>query len=292
MRVLARGNDERLRAFDTFLLSLGNGAVDPVSGSTDFVPLPPEMCIEIDNSSDARTKQSCTDLIDWVFPRLADRYMDREWLAERAIFAPKNNAVDMINEVCMEMIPGEYETLGSADSVVHEEQAGLFAPEFLHTLRAPGMPAHDLRLKKGAILILLRNLNKRGGLCNGTRLIFEGMTGNFVMRCKIVSGEHAGNDVLIPRILTQPSEYRNQPCEWRRLQFPVRVAFGITINKGQGQSLQHAGVWLEEPVFTHGQLYVAASRVGHPDSIRFAIRPTEGMPPNATRNVVYHEVLS
>jgi ATP-dependent DNA helicase PIF1 len=292
MRVLARGNDERLLAFDAFQLSLGNGTLGPVGDSDDFVLLPPEMCVQIDGYNNDSIKRSCTELIDWVFPGLAHRYTDRAWLSERAIFAPKNSAVDLINEVCMDMLPGQHQLLSSADNVVNEEQAGLFTPEFLNTLTAPGMPSHDLRIKKGAILILLRNLNKRGGLCNGTRLIFEGMTGNFVMRCTIVSGEHAGQQVLIPRILTQPSDYRNQPCEWRRLQFPVRVAFGITINKGQGQSLQHAGVWLEEPVFTHGQLYVAASRVGHPDSIRFAIRQAEGMPPNATRNVVYHEVLS
>ena len=35
----------------------------------------------------------------------------------------------------------------------------------------------------------------------------------------------------------------------------------MTINKSQGQSLQHVGLCLYPEVFAHGQLYVALSRV-------------------------------
>jgi len=34
----------------------------------------------------------------------------------------------------------------------------------------------------------------------------------------------------------------------------------MTINKSQGQSVEHVGVDLRTPVFSHGQLYVALSR--------------------------------
>ena len=91
-------------------------------------------------------------------------------------------------------------------------------------------------------------------LCVSTRLIFEGMQGMYLLKCKTASGEHKGVDVLIPRILTQPSDFRGHPCEWRRQQFPVRVAYPMTINKSQGQTFNRAGVWLESPVFSHGQL--------------------------------------
>ena len=65
----------------------------------------------------------------------------------------------------------------------------------------------------------------------------------------------------------------------------------MTINKSQGQTLQNVGVWLNDPCFAHGQLYVAMSRVGSPRDIKFAIRKQAGYTENQTNNVVYKEVL-
>ena len=59
--------------------------------------------------------------------------------------------------------------------------------------------------------------------------------------------------------------------------------------QAQGQTLSKVGVFLGQDVFGHGQLYVAASRVSHPDNIRFALKR---FPEScATRNIVYTEVL-
>lgn len=219
------------------------------------------------------------------------------WLAERAILAPKNDVVDELNDQCQEMLPTQAQVFLSADSVQHDDQAAEFPAEYLNSMRTAGMPPHRLSIKPGCILMLLRNLSRKTGLCNGTRMLFEKIAGQsgFLLQCRILSGEHAGNVVLIPRIQTQPTDMRGQPCEWRRLQFPIRPAFAITINKSQGQTMVRASVWLESSVFGHGQLYVAGSRVGHPANILFAINRSEtdddSNPANATRNVVYREVL-
>ena len=97
--------------------------------------------------------------------------------------------------------------------------------------------------------------------------------------------------MLIPKILTVPADETQFGFEWQRLQFPVRVAFAMTIHKSQGQTMQRVCIWLEEPCFGHGQLYVAASRVGDPDNIKFFVKSKEGDPDYSTQNIVYQELL-
>ena len=58
-----------------------------------------------------------------------------------------------------------------------------------------------------------------------------------------------------------PPDSNNLHAPFRRVQYPVRLAFSMTINKSQGQSLQHVGLCLHPKVFAHGQLYVALSCV-------------------------------
>ena len=58
-----------------------------------------------------------------------------------------------------------------------------------------------------------------------------------------------------------------------------------------GQTLKYAGLWLRSQVFTHGQLYVACSRVGSPDRLKFAIKRTKDGVVEETPNIVFKEVL-
>jgi ATP-dependent DNA helicase PIF1 len=59
----------------------------------------------------------------------------------------------------------------------------------------------------------------------------------------------------------------DQPFVLKRRQLPVRLAFAMSINKAQGQTLKRVGIYLPQPVFAHGQLYVAISRVGDEDRV-------------------------
>lgn len=108
--------------------------------------------------------------------------------------------------------------------------------------------------------MLPRNLEQNMGLCNGTRLQVKNV-GPKTLDCRVLGGEYDGKQHYIPRIPLAPPDSNGLFAHFRRIQFPVRLVFNLTINKSQGQSLQHVGLCLHPEVFAHGQLYVALSRV-------------------------------
>lgn len=263
--------DASAENFARQLLDIGNGSIaaDPITAEIAF---PRDFC---------QLQPSVEDLIQNVFPDIVTNYVNHDWLRGRVILAPKNDAVNRLNELIQNQLPGETQAYNSVDTMVDQDQAVHYPTEFLNSLDPPGMPPHALTLKIGSPIIILRNLDPPK-LCNGTRLCVRQLMPN-IIEATILSGRYRGEDVLIPRIPMIPTD---MPFEFKRMQFPVRLAFGMTINKAQGQSLEVAGVVLEHPCFSHGQLYVACSRVGTPANL-FVYAPN-----NTTKNVVYPLALA
>ena len=177
---------------------------------------------------------------------------------------------------------------GSTDALDQEQ---LYPIEFLNSLKFQGMPPHNLKLKLVLPVMLLRNLNPSQGMCNGTRLVITHL-GEHVIQARIITGSNIGAVVLIPRISLTSN--RNQwPFIMKRRQFPIKPCYAMTINKSQGQSLDFVGLYLPTPVFSHGQLYVAISRVTTPEGLKILmIEDTDETLKNHTRNIVYKEAFN
>ena len=135
--------------------------------------------------------------------------------------------------------------------------------------------------------MLLRNLDQNEGLCNGTRLIITRLA-NHIIEAKIMSGKGQGNTVYIPRLSMSPSQ-SPWPFKLIRRQFPIIVSYAMTINKSQGQSFASVGLYLPTTVFSHGQLYVALSRVQNKNGQKVMIHDKDKKPLSTTTNVVFKE---
>ena len=151
--------------------------------------------------------------------------------------------------------------LRSVDSMSEEDgMHHVYSIEFLQQLNSSGLPLALLCLKISCPVILLRNLDPGEGLCNGTRMVVLNVRRK-VLQCRIISKDRRFRRkiVLIPRIRLSPNADKLS-VPLKRLQFPARLAFAMTINKSQGQSVEHVGINLQTSVFSHRQLYVAFLR--------------------------------
>ena len=296
MRLLAQARHmapehlQRTRQFAQWLLDIGDGTINedddkvtlppgipiypfPCSFKMTFLSIPLDICLP---PSDNSVKQ----LIDHVYPDISGiqtlpQHERQIYFSERAILAPLNNHIDEINDQCVEHLTGESRIYLSVDSAIDESgnPDHNIPLEYLNCIKLSGMPVHSITLKVGCPIMLLRNLDPSAGLCNGTRLIVVSLNSR-VLEARILTGVHAGDQVFIPRLtLITAASSSSLPFTLRRRQFPIRIAFGMSINKSQGQSLRIIGALLTTPVFTHGQLYVGLSRAIDREYVYISLPP-------------------
>ena len=263
------------KEFAEWVLQVGNGKLKcKTDTNADLIEIPPKTVV-------------ADNIIDSVFD---DPNVN---MTKRVILTPKNDASLLLNKQVLDRLPGAQRLYLSVDRVMcddNEEQQN-YPLEFINSLTPSGMPEHRLFLKVGAIIMLLRNLNIQSGLCNGSRLIVKELHENIIVAETITIDKHS---VLIPRIKLAPSDI-NLPFILEHRQFPVRLAYSMTVNKAQGQTFDKVGIYLPAPVFSHGQLYVALSRAKSFKDIYIQIceTATQGRRNKKyiTQNIVYHEVL-
>jgi hypothetical protein len=100
------------------------------------------------------------------------------------------------------------------------------------------------------------------GLCNGTQIIIEHLSPKAISR-QILSGPFQNCEVLIPKITLYLEGDSTVKVPFYQYQFPVALAFAMTVKKCQGQSMNQASLVLSGHIFAHGQLY-GVERKGWP----------------------------
>lgn len=161
MRV-ALQNDQSAEWFSKQLLDIGNGKI-PIDISTGFITFPTDFC---------ELTASKGELIKKVFPNIAQNHKNHHWLSERAILAAKNKDVDELNFNIQSEIAGQLYSYKSVDTATSQDDVVNYPTEFLNSLALPGLPPHNLQLKVGSVIIMLRNINQPR-LCNGARLVVK-----------------------------------------------------------------------------------------------------------------------
>ena len=255
-----RAHGEAEVEFDNFLLSVGSNTrptkpYDPFRG---YIELP----------QDSMEQGELTKLI-------CPENLPQEDLASRVILTPRNDESLKVNDLVLDKHHGQAHVYYSADVAEcpdDPDEAVNYSPEPLHSMTPTDLPPDKLTLKVGCIVMLLCNLNQACGLCNGTRLRMVQLARQSVC-AEILTGDERGTIVLIPCILLRPSD-TNMPFILNRTQFPLRLAYCMTINKAQGQTFDKVGLYLPDACFSHGQLYVALSRVRRRQNLKIKIKQT------------------
>ncbi|XP_057450927.1 uncharacterized protein LOC130742851 [Lotus japonicus] len=292
MRLISsKCHDEKIeiKRFADWLLDIGDGKVNTIDAEDSTIQIPDDLLI-LDSDNPIQS------LIDFAYPQMLQNLNEKNYkfFEDRAILAPTLESVEIINTEMLGKIPGEIKEYLSCDTTCRsdedsEVEAEWFTTEFLNNIQCSGIPNHKLSLKVGVPIMLLRNIDQAGGLCNGTRMIVKDMGKNVIV-ANVVSGKQLGEKVLISRMDLVPTD-SGLPFKFVRRQFPIALCFAMTINKSQGQTLSHVGLYLPKPVFTHGQLYVALSRVKSRKGLKILLLDEDGLISKVTKNVVYNEVF-
>lgn len=227
--------------FSKWVLQVGNGTLpnihpDDMISDADVV-IPKNYLIK---SEDHPIKS----VIDKIYLDILNNINNPDYLRERSILTPTNAIVSDINSYIIDQIPGKTHTYYSQDSLVDNvgednDFGSAFPVEYLNSINMPCMPRHDLQIKEGCVIMLMRNSNHILGLCNGMRMVVNKCLPNNIV-CDILTGAQVGSTHIIPRIEMQPSDTK-WPFQFKKIQFSVQLYFSMTINKSQGQSLNIVG---------------------------------------------------
>ncbi|EUC56136.1 PIF1-like helicase, partial [Rhizoctonia solani AG-3 Rhs1AP] len=178
--------DPEMAEFAAWLLEVGEGHQIPRDKYFADIAFKPSMRVA---SRDV--------LIDKIYGDLSSpHHVNDEYLRGRTILTPRNDDVIILNKKILEKFPGQPQVFHSADKVIYEagvddERLGTLSTEYLNSLNSGSVPLSKLELKEGCPIMVLRNLARSQGVCNGTRGVVTRM-GSRVLEVRLLTGSEAG----------------------------------------------------------------------------------------------------
>jgi len=223
------------RKYGEMILAIGNGKDLPNVFLSGYV---------VDLSRGATTIElpGCrriierNDAINYVFPPP----IDPDTISKRAILAGTNEEVDKWNEEVQALNTYPQISLASHDELAesddpHNILRSMLTDDVLNNYNKNGVPPHVLNLKVNDTCIVLRNLNKKDGLTNNTRVRVIAITTKCI---RVQTLQEKKKSFSIPRIRFKFRLPFGRSFELLRTQFPLRLAYCISVNKSQGKCLK------------------------------------------------------
>ncbi|XP_016164466.1 uncharacterized protein LOC107606985 [Arachis ipaensis] len=191
-------DNSEVNEFAKWLIQIGDGFTGDSTDGESKVLIPDDMLIN-------DTEDGFTELVHFVYPNIVSNLNHTDYFKKRSILAPTLEVVNEVNNSIMSRLPGEQKVYLSSDSLCVEE----------------GLPLHQICLKEGVPVMLLRNIDQSNGLCNGTKIQVRHL-GNHVIEYIILTGDQTGRVVLIPCMDMIPNN-DTLPFRFRSRQFPLIV---------------------------------------------------------------------
>jgi ATP-dependent DNA helicase PIF1 len=252
---------------------------------------------QLDNQLPSHTVPNCSDVMEWLHP---GGILD----TNATILSSSNVNVDRWNATVQNLNLNEAHNMKSKDSFseVDDEHGHIAKMLTIHTLNAfqkNGVPHHELILKVDDICIITRSI-KCLRIANNMRVRILAIHTHIVEVC-VVGREDAGEPpIRIPRI---PFRFRlkyGESFQVTRIQFPLRLAYAMTFNKCQSQTLYKVLLDITTPPFAHGHVYVTMSRVRDCHKIRLFLNKDQLAPSTLSStgymptvdNIVYQDVVA
>jgi ATP-dependent DNA helicase PIF1 len=237
----------------------------------------------INGSPSTERPRTISSTYKWLHPKVGNyipSMRNDNALKNRAILAIKNSRVDFWNTTMQDMNPNDSVQLKSFDYFTDVDDpnghlASMLTEHVLNEYTNSQVPNHTLTLKVDDICFIMRPL-KASGLASNTRVRIHDIK-HKVITVKILDSDNPNHFVFVPRMRFNFCLKYTSAYNMTRVQFPLKLCYGMTVDKSQGQSFEDVLLDFTDESFSHGQTYVGFSRARNYKNVRIIVQDDKVM---------------